>query len=51
MGRSLECNLRFNRCRGFYGSGDRMAALEELEPLLQPGLFSVNDHHTGAPYL
>jgi len=51
VGRALRCNLRFNRCRGFYGRGDRIAALEELEPLLQPGLFSVNDHHTGAPYL
>lgn len=51
VGRALGCNLRFNRCRGFYGMGDRMAALEELEPLLEPRLFSVNDHHTGAPYL
>lgn len=51
VGRALRCDLRFNRCRGFYGRGDRMAALEELEPLLEPGLFSVNDHHTGAPYL
>lgn len=51
VGRALRYDLRFSRCRGFHGMGDRMAALEELEPLLEPGLFSVNDYHTGAPYL
>lgn len=51
VARALGYNLRFNRCRGFYERGDRTAALEELEPLLEPGLFSVNDHHTAAPYL
>lgn len=51
VARALRCDLRFNRCRAFHARGDRTAALEELEPLLEPGLFSVNDHHTGAPYL
>ncbi len=50
-GPPLEVKLRFNRCRGFYMRGDRMAALEELAPLLEPGLFPVNDYHTRAPFL
>lgn len=50
-GPPLEVNLRFNRCRGFYMRGDRMAALEGLAPLLEPDLFPMNDYHTRAPYL
>lgn len=51
VGHALECNLRFNRCRGFFDRGDRTAALEELAPLLLPGLFPVDDYHTRARYL
>ncbi len=48
---ALLNDLKLLRCQGFYGRGDRMAALEELAPLLEPGLFHVDDYHTGARYL
>jgi len=51
VGPALEHNLRFLRCRGFFARGDRITALEELSPLLEPGLFTVDDYHTRAPYL
>lgn len=51
VGPSLKNNLVFNRCRAFHRSGNRIAALEELAPLLEPGLYPMNDYHTRAPYL